>query len=295
MEYSNEELVQAIQRGENEADNLGKLYLNNTGLIENMARIYTPYAELDDLRQEAFLGLREAALRYDPDKGAFTTYLSVWLKYAILSYVYKNVSAHIPQEQRRRILKLQTARTEYEKQYGHSPTMIELARVMALPFGEVEKLAAQAEVLQLDSINRQLSEDSDGTLLDVIESPVNHLEESEDKIWNEQLGRVLWALVDDLKPKQAEALHRYYEHNETFAEISDAMGVSAATVHSLCVDGRNKLRKAEQLDPFYQDILSCGAWHATGLQSFKHSGTSAPERVAIKLYDRRYKHKRGCS
>lgn len=300
MKISNEDLVEAIQRGENEADNLEKLYLNNTGIIENIARKYTVYAEIDDLRQEGFLGLREAAFRYKPDKGAFTTYLTIWVKCAMLSYVYKNVSAHIPREQRRRILKLETARADFEKQYGHAPNLSELAGVLALPVKEIEKLSVQAEIIQFDSINKELSDDGSGTLLDVIKAPENPIEKLEDKIWNEQLARVLWALVDDLKPKQAEALHRYYEKNESLSEISDAMGVSPSHTRTLCINGCNTLRHSEaakRLEPFYQDILTAEAWHGTGFQSFQRTGTSSPERVVIMLDEmqKMSKHKRGCS
>jgi RNA polymerase sigma factor (sigma-70 family) len=50
------------------------------GLVMHFARRYRlPDLELDDLVQEGFIGLLQAARRYDPAQGAFSTYAAYWI------------------------------------------------------------------------------------------------------------------------------------------------------------------------------------------------------------------------
>ena len=55
-----EQLVALIRAGENEADNMLKLWNRNKGFVFKTAKKYSGYAEMDDLMQEGYLGLCEA-------------------------------------------------------------------------------------------------------------------------------------------------------------------------------------------------------------------------------------------
>ena len=66
---SNEDLVLMIQGNEDKARHLGELYEQNRGAIANIAKRYSEYAEIEDLMQESFFGLSEAAARWDPEAG----------------------------------------------------------------------------------------------------------------------------------------------------------------------------------------------------------------------------------
>lgn len=73
---TNEELVAAIQSGNDINGNTERLYADNYGLLLKTARKFAAFAEMDDLLQEAFFHVKTAAERYDPDRGAtFATYL----------------------------------------------------------------------------------------------------------------------------------------------------------------------------------------------------------------------------
>ena len=66
----NEELVEQIQAGINPTENMEQLYLQNRSFIYQQAKKYAAYADMDDLMQEAYLGLYEAVKHYTPDKEA---------------------------------------------------------------------------------------------------------------------------------------------------------------------------------------------------------------------------------
>ena len=63
----NEELALRIQAGDKNAAE--RLVSQNEGYLTELARAYTPWCEMEDLKQEAALALLDAARRFDPAYG----------------------------------------------------------------------------------------------------------------------------------------------------------------------------------------------------------------------------------
>ena len=63
----NEELALRIQAGDKNAAE--RLISQNEGYLTGLARAYTPWCEMEDLKQEAALALLDAARRFDPAYG----------------------------------------------------------------------------------------------------------------------------------------------------------------------------------------------------------------------------------
>ena len=63
----NEELALRIQAGDKNAAE--RLVSQNEGYLTDLARAYTPWCEMEDLKQEAALALLDAAGRFDPTYG----------------------------------------------------------------------------------------------------------------------------------------------------------------------------------------------------------------------------------
>ena len=85
---TNEQLVALIRAGENEADNMLKLWNRNKGFVFKTAKKYSGYAEMDDLMQEGYLGLSEAVRYYDAEKGVpFINYAALWIRQAMQRYI----------------------------------------------------------------------------------------------------------------------------------------------------------------------------------------------------------------
>lgn len=89
---SNEELVQAYQEGDKQA--LTDLVINNKGLVYNVAykikeKSYKDHIELDDLTQEGYLTLINAAKLFNNDMNIkFTTYLIKAMSRKMCEYIF---------------------------------------------------------------------------------------------------------------------------------------------------------------------------------------------------------------
>ena len=81
----NEELALRIQAGDKNAAE--RLVAQNEGYLTKLARAYTPWCELEDLKQEAALALLGAAGRFDPAYGTkLLTYATPAIEAALSDY-----------------------------------------------------------------------------------------------------------------------------------------------------------------------------------------------------------------
>ena len=85
----NEELALRMQRGDRNASEL--LISQNEGYLTKLAREYTPWCELEDLKQEGALALLGAAKRFDPAYGTkLLTYATPMIEAAMADYAAQN-------------------------------------------------------------------------------------------------------------------------------------------------------------------------------------------------------------
>ena len=81
----NEELALRIQAGDKNAAE--RLISQNEGYLTGLARAYTPWCELDDLKQEPALALLDAAGHFDPTHGTkLLTYVTPVMEAAMMDY-----------------------------------------------------------------------------------------------------------------------------------------------------------------------------------------------------------------
>ena len=81
----NEELALRMQAGDKNA--AGRLVSQNEGYLTDLARAYTPWCEMEDLKQEAALALLDAARRFDPAHGTkLLTYATPVMEAALSDY-----------------------------------------------------------------------------------------------------------------------------------------------------------------------------------------------------------------
>ena len=81
----NEALTLRIQSGDKNAAE--RLISQNEGYLTALARVYTPWCELEDLKQEAALALLDAAGHFDPTHGTkLLTYATSVMEAAMMDY-----------------------------------------------------------------------------------------------------------------------------------------------------------------------------------------------------------------
>ena len=81
----NEELALRMQAGDKSAAE--RLVSQNEGYLTELARAYTPWCEMEDLKQEAALALLDAAGHFDPAYGTkLLTYATPAIEAALSDY-----------------------------------------------------------------------------------------------------------------------------------------------------------------------------------------------------------------
>jgi RNA polymerase primary sigma factor len=125
------ELSEQIQNGgkqRNEAIN--KLICHNTKLVITIAGAYTGMGlDMDDLISEGNIGLYEAAIRFDPSKGAkFSSYSSFWIKQKMRkALTTKSRNIRVPNSSLEKFNQVCDFINSYEEQNGFKPTQEEIA------------------------------------------------------------------------------------------------------------------------------------------------------------------------
>ena len=88
----NEELALRMQAGDKNAAE--RLISQNEGYLTELTRAYTPWCELEDLKQEAALALLDAARRFDPAYGTkLLTYATPAIEAALSDYAARYSSS----------------------------------------------------------------------------------------------------------------------------------------------------------------------------------------------------------
>lgn len=274
MEADNETLVKAIQNGE---DRIEELYTANYGLIFWIAKRFSGLAELDDMIQEGFFGLYTAAKLYDNSKEAkFSTYATFWIKRAIKQYIEKNAAVSIPSYRKNQALHYDSIANAFLRDTGREPTERELSYLMDVPLKDVQKIKAAAEFRAV-SLSAPIDEDG-GELLDTIPDSSDAMQETEDRIFREELKAAVKIEVDKLPAQQADVLRQKYRDGKTFREI----GKNSRSLHDKALRELRKPRHRKKLEHFADELMYSKAMKGVGARRFYLDWTSATEREALR-------------
>ena len=284
----NEELVKIFQDGTgNQKEILSMLWENVRGLSAVIARKYSTPEEFNDSMQQGFLGMYEAARNYDPEEGAsFSSYAFHWIRQSMTRYRNENTAAvRLPSHIAEKKIRYKQFLTRYQVEHGHEPDEREICFCLNLTPADIEGILAAIQIENADSTDSLIPGADDLTIGDMIRDPADMIENTDDRLWNEQLAKVLWELVDGLDPEQAYVIKTHYQNEITMPEIDGMRGWKKGRANSLKVQAFRSLRygKARRiLLPFLPDRESPAALRGT-VGNFKRTWTSATERTALKL------------
>ena len=284
---SNEQLVDRIKAGENEADNMLQLWQQNRGFVYKVARRFSGYAEMDDLMQEGYLGLDEAVRQYRSDKDAgFLTYAKFWIRQRMQRYIDNCCSVvRIPVHAQGDVRRYKRAVREYQKYYGCEPP--ESALCALLDVGQ-EKLCAireNARTGQIDSLNRVIGgDDEDITIADTVASGEDMEADVIRELDRENMSRELWIAVDQL-PGNLPAVVRFrYQEGMTLERVGQEFGVSRNYARQLESKAFRMLRtekRGGKLRRYCEEYLSAAPIHHVGVESFQRTWMSEVEREVL--------------
>jgi RNA polymerase sigma factor (sigma-70 family) len=133
------------------------LVLSNLRLVRKFAdkEIWDGKVDYEDLFQEGFMGLREAAKKYDPTIGVFSTHASEWIVHCMGRCVENDGrTIRIPSHMHEKIRKLNTAYYELINLLNRRPTPEELSQYSGISVKTATlHLYALEDIVSLDGIS----------------------------------------------------------------------------------------------------------------------------------------------
>jgi len=284
---TNEQLCMMYQSGNKEV--IEDLYKNNIGMIEKIVRRYKGVEDLEDLRQESYFGLVRAAELWSPDKGgSFITYAVFWIRQAIQSYLINcGGVVRIPANRRAQIGRYKRVVHAYQIQFGRDPSERELCAVLGLRREQLEELQKDVRALRIRSTSEVIGgEDDDLTLEDTIAADGDAMEDTVERVYQQELSDELLSCVNELKPQQADIIRSRYIEGRTLSECGAVIGVSVERARAIQQQALRELRKpryTKRLLPYLDDGTARGwSLSGTGHGTFERYG-SVQERAMIRL------------
>lgn len=289
---TNEEIVLAMQAGQDVTANMEQLYSQNRGMIYKLTEKYKGVEDPEDLRQEAFFGLVRAVELWDPERETqFLTFAIICIKSVLHRYIAECGSLiKVPEYQKTLIYKYDRCMNEFRARLGRDATTEELRALLEISKDQLEQLKKDRATLAIRSTSEVIGgDDDDITLEDTLPAEGDQYEDAVDRIQQEQLSRELWAQVDKLPEREASVVRGKYLNGETYAQSGERLGVSQERIRQLHARALRTLRsgKARQrLLPYLSDSAAYSIGTRSGLSYFRQCHTTGQERAVMLLEER---------
>lgn len=289
---TNEELVNLFRSTSDDRKRmrcLTTLYQNNYLYFLKICRKYSGYEDIDDLMQEAFIGLRIAVDKYDSEKEIpFINYASIWIEAEINKYLDNCGSVvRMPSYMRSQNIRYSKVKRAFTMKYGREPSDQELKALLLLNDEQLMRLKKCLSMVNAESLDKVISnEDNSITVRDTVADPIDHYSELIDEMDDEQMRRTVWEEVNKLSEEETEILKEYYIQKKSFVDMAEEHRCTYSHIQKIKNGAIKKLRKSKRINRYADEYTTAKAYTGTGFFSFVNSGFSAPERVAIKNIDR---------
>lgn len=276
----NEKIVKQIQNGENTSDNMLALYMQNKGMIFQIAKKYDSMAEMDDLMQESFLGLCEAVEKYKPDMGvAFSTYAYKVISSHLLRYIRNE--KNIPEYLQERIFQYEKLENAFLLQYGRKPKKGEFCHYLGIHERQLRNIEKYRKIRHIESLDAPICENI--LLADTLESEIDVENNVLDKVQQEQLTSELWKTIENLPDKLPDILKMAYLENMTLQEIGERLGDTRDSIQWQKLKALQMLKQKKNIRSFAEEYIYARAVQGNGVERFRRTWTSSTERVALRL------------
>lgn len=185
--------------------------------------------ELSDLTQAGFLGLLDAASRYDEAKGVrFSTYAELRIRGSILDGLRE--LDWVPRSVRRRRRELEAAAGRLEARLERAPNETELAVELGLSVSDLGRIEPVAEMVattdELDSLVRD-----------------PHAIDPHEVLAHRELFRILVDAIDSLTEKERLVMTLYYYEDLTMKGVGEVLGVNESRVSQIHKKAVRTLRR----------------------------------------------------
>ena len=231
-------------------------------LAISMASKFRRYgAPMNDLIQEASLGLMKAADKFDPDRGVrFSTYAVWWIKASIQDYVMRNwsmVRTGSTSSQKSLFFNLRRVQAKLEREALAEGEVLDghqlrerIAREVGVPLADVEMMEGRLSGSDFSLNATQSSEDDGREWIDMLEDTgeqaVDAVETSHDAA---HLRTWLVSAMQALNPRERYivAERKLREEARTLESLGEELGLSKERVRQLEAAAFGKMRRSLEL------------------------------------------------
>ena len=290
----NEDLVLKIQSttGTEKQDAQLRLYDRNKGLVQAEAIKRSGIEEFEDLMQEGFIALTEAADLYDAKLAAsFATYATLIIKQRLDRYIENNSrTVRIPTHVYSKAYEIKRLENAFKLQLGRDPTLAEKAQMLDYTPRQIANIEnAVKSISSLDAPRKDAEEEDGETLLDAIGSGTDLEEEVLDTVLDAELRATLRHAISTLPALQRAVINaRYLKYNQTISrkQVAQLLEISESTVYTQEAKAFRKLKRPSlDLRGYITPEFSACDTTATSLVTFRRTWTSQPEQRAIANYE----------
>lgn len=284
---ANEQLVALIRAGENEAENMLRLWQQNKGFIAKLAMKYQGHAEMDDLKQEGYIGLCEAVRHYDADQSVpFINYAAFWIKQAMQRYIDNcgnlvRVPVHAVED----IRQYNRAVRQYKQYYGREPSERELCTMLGVGREKLRTIQESARMGQIRSLSEPISgEDEELMLGDMVAAEQDIEADVCEALDTAAMKKELWIAVDQLPDELPGVIRKRYQECMTLEETGRALGVSGSRVRDIQAKALRMLRterRSRKFRCYYEEYLSASCCRHVSVSSFQRTWLSEVEREVL--------------
>ena len=192
--------------------------------------------ELSDLTQAGYLGLLDAAAKYDASKGVrFWTYAELRIKGSILDSLRTLDS--VPRSVRRRRRELDRVTRRLEAVLHRKPHERELARELGLSLSELRERIAQVQVAESFA---EIVEGLDGLEARVCDPQAP---DPSELLEHREVLELLARSIGDLPERERLVITLYYYEELTMKEVGEVLGVNESRISQIHAAAVRKLRK----------------------------------------------------
>lgn len=242
-------LDEETERQYAESGDTTSLVLHNLRLAFSIAATFQNRGvALEDLVQEANMGLIKAAEKFDINKGyRFSTYAAWWVRQA-LSRVITNqgrtirIPAHVIETNS----KIEKIISELRARLSRMPTDAEIGEQIGKTAKEVREI--REYFVEPISIDTTFGEDDENTIGSVIED--TNTESPIEFCISEENSEIVDMVLATIPEKEAKIIRLRIQQNLSLEEVGKIMGLTAERVRQLEMKGLRKLRH-----PYRAEVL----------------------------------------
>jgi len=259
LDAETEQMLARAWRDERDEQALHRLISAYMRLAISMAAKYKRYgAPMNDLIQEASLGLMKAADKFDPDRGVrFSTYAIWWIKASVQEFVMRNwsmVRTGSTSSQKSLFFNMRRVQAQLEREAASEGASLDgqqlrqkIATEVGVPLADVEMMEGRLSGSDF-SLNVTQSTDDDGRQwIDALEDNGPQAAETVEVAHDEeQLRTWLSEAMDMLNEREQFIIRerRLSKEKRTLESLGDELGLSKERVRQLEAAAFQKMRKS---------------------------------------------------